>query len=78
MQSITVSPAWRSDKRSTIIDRLPVVDYYKNIQDHKVVSQVEPGYLRKILPTAAPTDGEPWDIIAKEFDSKILPGITHW
>ncbi|CAN8100007.1 unnamed protein product [Discula destructiva] len=55
-----------------------IVDYYKNIRDHKVVSQVEPGYLRKILPTSAPTNGEPWDMIAKEFDAKILPGITHW
>lgn len=78
MRSITVSPALRSGSRRTIIDRASVVDYYKNIQGHKVVSQVEPGYLRKILPTTAPTEGEPWDIIAKEFDSKILPGITHW
>ncbi|KAJ4386078.1 hypothetical protein N0V93_008970 [Gnomoniopsis smithogilvyi] len=55
-----------------------IIHYYNNIRDHHVFSQVEPGYLRKILPSSAPIDGEPWDLIAKDFDTKILPGITHW
>lgn len=59
-------------------DARTVVDYYKNITDHSVVSQVEPGYLSKILPNSAPQDGEAWEMIAKDFDSKIVPGITHW
>lgn len=55
-----------------------VVDYYENITDHSVVSQVEPGYLRKLLPTAAPEDGEAWSAIRADIDSKIVPGLTHW
>lgn len=55
-----------------------VVDYYENITDHSVVSQVEPGYLRKVLPDSPPQEGEAWDIIRKDIDSKIVPGLTHW
>ncbi|KUI68512.1 Tyrosine decarboxylase 1 [Cytospora mali] len=55
-----------------------IVDYYENITDHSVVSQVEPGYLRKVLPDAAPEEGEPWDVIRQDLDAKIVPGLTHW
>ncbi|KAJ4406820.1 hypothetical protein N0V82_010046 [Gnomoniopsis sp. IMI 355080] len=55
-----------------------IVDYYENITDLPVVSQVEPGYLRKILPPAAPQDGEAWDTIRRDIDAKIVPGLTHW
>lgn len=39
---------------------------------------VEPGYLKSLLPKQAPIKGEQWDSIFKDFESKILPGITHW
>lgn len=55
-----------------------VVNYYENITDHSVVSQVEPGYLRKMLPESPPQDGESWDVIRQDIDSKIVPGLTHW
>lgn len=55
-----------------------IVDYYENITDHSVVSQVEPGYLRKVLPESPPKEGESWDVIRKDIDSKIVPGLTHW
>ncbi|KAJ3087316.1 hypothetical protein HK102_011372 [Quaeritorhiza haematococci] len=44
----------------------------------QVLSSVEPGYLRKLLPTEAPEDPEPWEDVQKDFDEKIMPGITHW
>ncbi|KAK2613495.1 hypothetical protein N8I77_000407 [Diaporthe amygdali] len=55
-----------------------IVDYYENITDHSVVSQVEPGYLRKMLPESPPQESEAWDVIRKDLDSKIVPGLTHW
>ncbi len=39
---------------------------------------VEPGYLREILPREAPFHGENWNDIFKDFETKIMPGITHW
>lgn len=55
-----------------------IVKYYDNIEDHRVVSNVEPGYLRKILPEQAPEDGEAWSDIQKDLNEKIVPGLTHW
>jgi aromatic-L-amino-acid decarboxylase len=43
-----------------------------------VVSAVEPGYLRKILPDRPPKDGEKWEDIQADIETKIVPGLTHW
>jgi glutamate/tyrosine decarboxylase-like PLP-dependent enzyme len=43
-----------------------------------VTPDVEPGYLREILPREAPFHGENWNDIFKDFETKIMPGITHW
>ncbi|KAK9771287.1 putative Aromatic-L-amino-acid decarboxylase [Seiridium cardinale] len=55
-----------------------IVRYYDTIEQRPVVSTVEPGYLRKLLPDHAPEDGEPWSDIQKDVQSKIVPGLTHW
>ncbi|KAI1498930.1 pyridoxal phosphate-dependent transferase [Biscogniauxia marginata] len=55
-----------------------IVKYYDNIEEHRVLPTVEPGYLRKLLPAEAPEDGESWTDIQKDLEAKILPGITHW
>ncbi|KAK8872289.1 pyridoxal phosphate-dependent transferase [Apiospora arundinis] len=55
-----------------------IVKYYDTIEERKVVSDVEPGYLRKLLPDHAPEDGEAWFDIQKDIDDKIVPGLTHW
>ncbi|KAI0132304.1 pyridoxal phosphate-dependent transferase [Xylariales sp. AK1849] len=55
-----------------------IVRYYDNIEQRPVVSTVEPGYLRKLLPDHAPEDGEPWAAIQEDVESKIVPGLTHW
>ncbi|KAK0637254.1 pyridoxal phosphate-dependent transferase [Bombardia bombarda] len=55
-----------------------IINYYDNIGDRDVVSTVEPGYLRKLLPSEAPEAGEPWGDIQRDIEAKILPGITHW
>ncbi|KAI1478408.1 pyridoxal phosphate-dependent transferase [Daldinia eschscholtzii] len=55
-----------------------IVKYYDTIEERRVVSNVEPGYLRKLLPQEAPQNGESWADIQKDLESKILPGITHW
>ena len=42
------------------------------------MSNVEPGYLKKLLPEGPPQDGESWADIQKDIESKIMPGLTHW
>ncbi|OAX35426.1 hypothetical protein K503DRAFT_370304 [Rhizopogon vinicolor AM-OR11-026] len=58
------------------IDR--ICDYYISLRDMSVTSQVEPGYLRKLLPASAPTVGEDFQLIADDYLKYILPGLTHW
>ncbi|CAI0434701.1 unnamed protein product [Linum tenue] len=55
-----------------------VADYYKNIENYPVLSQVEPGYLVKLLPDAAPNQPESLQRVLDDVQSKILPGVTHW
>lgn len=55
-----------------------VIHYFDNLASRDVVSSVEPGYLRKLLPSEAPQEGESWADIHKDLEAKIMPGITHW
>ncbi|KAH0543721.1 hypothetical protein FGG08_002037 [Glutinoglossum americanum] len=55
-----------------------IINYYDTIGERRVVSEVEPGYLRKILPDGPPQEGEKWEDIQKDIEAKIMPGLTHW
>ncbi|KAH6631731.1 pyridoxal phosphate-dependent transferase [Chaetomium tenue] len=55
-----------------------IITYFDTLGSRNVVSTVEPGYLRKLLPDEAPQEGEPWAAIHKDMEAKIMPGITHW
>ncbi|CAE6513415.1 unnamed protein product [Rhizoctonia solani] len=55
-----------------------ICDYQKALEDLPVRAQVEPGYLGKLLPKEAPTQGESFDVISKDFQKYIMPGITNW
>ncbi|KAJ7307625.1 pyridoxal phosphate-dependent decarboxylase [Mycena albidolilacea] len=43
-----------------------------------VVAQVEPGYLRKLLPCTIPEDGENFQEIVDDYQKFIIPGLTNW
>ncbi|KAI3787862.1 hypothetical protein L2E82_00347 [Cichorium intybus] len=55
-----------------------IADYYKCIETFPVLSQVEPGYLRKLLPDSAPVQPESLQAVLQDVQTKILPGVTHW
>ncbi|XP_022155577.1 tyrosine decarboxylase 1 [Momordica charantia] len=55
-----------------------IADYYKSIQDFPVLSQVEPGYLRNLLPESAPHHPESFQSVLDDVQKNILPGVTHW
>ncbi|KAJ0980472.1 hypothetical protein J5N97_008727 [Dioscorea zingiberensis] len=59
-----------------VIDFL--ADYYRNVDKHPVCSQVEPGYLQKLIPDSAPNNPEPIESILQDVQNDILPGLTHW
>ena len=55
-----------------------VIDYYDSIENRRVLSNVSPGYLRGLLPNGPPDQGQPWEEIQKDIETKIMPGLTHW
>jgi aromatic-L-amino-acid/L-tryptophan decarboxylase len=55
-----------------------IANYLEAVEDHPVLSRVEPGAVRAALPVHPPTTGEPWDEILADFDRVVLPGVTHW
>jgi aromatic-L-amino-acid decarboxylase len=55
-----------------------IADYYERIETLPVLSQVEPGQVRRALPADAPAEGESFDAILQDIDKVILPGVTHW
>lgn len=55
-----------------------VADYYKTIESFPVLSQVQPGYLRELVPTNPPTHPESLQDVLDDVKAKILQGVTHW
>jgi len=55
-----------------------IADYYERIESFPVLSRVQPGDIRKNLPSQPPQKGEDFENILRDIDPLILPGITHW
>lgn len=55
-----------------------LVDYYKNVENYPVRSQVGPGYLKKSITQSAPYNPEPIEDILRDVRRDIIPGLTHW
>ncbi|KAF4519118.1 hypothetical protein B566_EDAN010540 [Ephemera danica] len=76
----------RRDKKLQIIRSFSVgkemvdyiADYLENIRERRVFPAVKPGYLRRLIPAAAPDQPEPWDTIFADVERVIMPGVTHW
>jgi len=55
-----------------------IADYYTRIESLPVLSQATPGSIRAALPSAPPTQGEPFESFLRDVEKIILPGLTHW
>jgi len=55
-----------------------IADYFENIEKLPVVSPVEPGDIKKLIPAVPPARGEAMEGIFRDFENIIMPGITHW
>jgi aromatic-L-amino-acid decarboxylase len=55
-----------------------VADYQERIESFPVLSKAAPGRIRASLPARPPEKPEPFGLILKDIEEKILPGITHW
>lgn len=55
-----------------------IAEYLDTIAKRRVTPSIEPGYLKPLLPDAAPYKPESWDQIMEDFEQYIMPGVTHW
>ncbi len=55
-----------------------IADYFEQMEDLPVLSQIEPNSLKDNLPTSAPIQGEDFSEVLKDVDDLILPAVTHW
>lgn len=55
-----------------------LADYFRDLEQRRVVPEVRPGEIRAALPTRAPEVGEPFETIFADFERQILPGMSHW
>ncbi|HKY05876.1 MAG TPA: pyridoxal-dependent decarboxylase, partial [Blastocatellia bacterium] len=55
-----------------------IADYLAHPENHTVLSQVRPRYLKDELPRQAPARGEAMADILADIDRLITPGVTHW
>lgn len=55
-----------------------MADYMENVSQFSVKPPVRPGDIKQKLPKTAPLAGDRFDKIFSDFNSVIMPGITHW
>ena len=53
-----------------------IADYYETIDKYPVKAQINPGDVFKMLEDKIPQEGEPMEVIFKDFQDIIIPGIT--
>lgn len=52
-----------------------VADYLENIEQRPVYPDLEPGYLRSLIPTEAPLEPESYEEIMHDVERVIMPGV---
>src|SRR3712207_7015929 len=55
-----------------------MADYFETVAALPVTPPVEPGEVLQRLPRDPPPQGEPFEQIFSDFQSIVLPGMTHW
>jgi aromatic-L-amino-acid decarboxylase len=53
-------------------------DYFDRIDSQPVLSRVQPGKIEAQFAATPSEEGKPYEALMREFEQKILPGITHW
>ena len=55
-----------------------MADYLRDVERYPVRSQARPGEIAARIPGSPPETGESMDRIMADFETDVLPGITHW
>jgi aromatic-L-amino-acid decarboxylase len=52
--------------------------YHAGLRDRPVRAQVTPGQTLAALPASPPDQPEKMEVILRDFETIVMPGITHW
>lgn len=52
-----------------------MADYLEKIEERPVYPDLEPGYLRHLIPTEAPLEPEGFEEIMQDVERVIMPGV---
>jgi aromatic-L-amino-acid decarboxylase len=55
-----------------------IAEYFAHPEKYRVLSSSRPGDIIAALPASPPRTGEALDAILADFETTIIPGITHW
>jgi aromatic-L-amino-acid decarboxylase len=55
-----------------------IADYLDRVDEYSVLARVKPGEIASRFAAAPSCDGKPYEALIADFESKIVPGVTHW
>lgn len=54
-----------------------VADYMETISKRPPLAQVQPGYLKNLIPDEAPENPESWKDVFSDIERVIMPGVSE-
>jgi aromatic-L-amino-acid decarboxylase len=55
-----------------------MADYFRDVGTLPVTPDVQPGDIRREIPSSPPQRGEPFQRLFQDFGKIVMPGMTHW
>lgn len=55
-----------------------ISDYLGSGERYPVLARVRPGEVRASFPSSPPREGESFEDILRDFEERVVPGLTHW
>ncbi|XP_076455368.1 aromatic-L-amino-acid decarboxylase-like isoform X1 [Babylonia areolata] len=55
-----------------------IISYKNTLRSRRALPDVEPGFMRGLIPDRAPEDPDDWEDVLKDVERVIMPGVTHW
>jgi len=55
-----------------------IANYLERVEEYPGASRVKPGEIRAKLPADAPRKGASFEVMLRDVDQILMPGITHW
>ena len=55
-----------------------IANYMDTIEDYPVMPDIQPGDIKKQLPASPPEQPEAFEVLLRDFNDTIVPGMTHW